>query len=567
MHPYRVLWYLLAFLPWTSAFCPLHGPVFPAPKDLASSSVFQAALRNLTIAYDTGLASTSGAIAVQIFASDSSVPLFEYYRDGTTLSNTTGVKKVDGDSIWRIASISKLVTVYLLLKEVGDAYWNVPVTDVIPELKGNVKWRENEVDFVKWDDVTLGALAGQISGVVNDLVALEGANPLMDPTIQEQLGLPPLPEEEKPPCMVSADPAIGFTCSREEFFAALDSRQPVFHANTKPIYSSTPFIILGYALESIAGKSFGDCLQVVIDALGLAGTSLEAPDPSRAVIPYDLASTGFLRKSGEAGPTGGLFSSINDLSKLGRSILNSTFLSPNTTRAWLKPVSFTSDMRSAVGRPWEVYRVDTTSSRGVIDIFGKGGDWGVYHTWLGLVPDYNIGFVSAVGGEGDKDWLSGQILDIVLPALEEAAREQADAAYAGTYRAPGGLNSTMTLSTKAGLPGLGVEQWISNGTNILPVISELTGESLTPETFRLLPTNLERKSRNGTMEIAWRTVASSSQPGEGLSALSACGSWFNVDGTSYGRYAFDEILFTLGPNGKAVKTSPRAFKVELRKGS
>jgi len=168
---------LLSLASVAIAFCPWNGPVFPTPQNLGSSATVQSALEKLKSAYETGLLTgnsstdtvpNSSAAAVQIYSIDSEKPIFEWYHDGTILNTTVGVKTLDGDSIVRVASISKLLTVYLLLKEAGDGWWNMPVTDVIPELKGHDKWKENDVDFVKWSDVTIGSLAGQISGIPVD---------------------------------------------------------------------------------------------------------------------------------------------------------------------------------------------------------------------------------------------------------------------------------------------------------------------------------------------------------------------------------------------------------------
>lgn len=402
------------------------------------------------------------------------------------------------------------------------------------------------------------------------VIAIEGfnllGNPLADPSVAAgQLGLPPLEPSEEPACVLEVNTQTGITCTRAEFFAALDTRQPVFRPNTQPMYSNTPFLILGYALESITGRRLKDILQSLIDTLNLTATSINPPDPSRGAILYNLTRSDFNRSMGDAAPIGGLFSSLNDLAKIGRSILRSTVIDANSTRAWLKPTSFTSDLRSAVGRPWEIYRFDTKSSRGVIDIFGKGGDYGIYHLWFGIVPDYDIGFVVAVGGEGDKDWLSKQIVDIVFPALEEEARKQADIAYAGTYTATNGLNSTLTLTTEAGKPGLGVVQWISNGTDVLEGLSQVFGDTITNENFRFLPTNLRREVEGGGAEIAWRALRSTEDPNTKPSAFDACQSWFIADNPPYGHASLDEVFFTLGVDGKAIIARPNAYKVDLKR--
>ncbi|PVI03755.1 beta-lactamase/transpeptidase-like protein [Periconia macrospinosa] len=562
---------LLLLLPVVSAWCPIYGPSFPPPKNPSSSKAFQAALEELTTSIDVGLSdpnnevTSAHTVSVQLFNAYTEEPLYTLHREGSTLNTTVGVAKVDSDSIWRIASISKLVIVYLLLKEVGDQFWNTPVAKAIPELRENAKWKENKVDFVDWESVTLGTLAGHTSGVVKNLIYLVGGNPFLDGTLDiDDFGLPDLGAKDLPRCTIGLE----FSCDRAEFFAALDTRQPIFAANTQPIYANTPYVILGYALESITGKSLSEILQSFVDELKLDMTTPVKPDISRAVIPYSAERSGYLVQTGEAWPLGGLYSTFNDLTKIGRSILNSKFMSENATRAWLKPVSFVSDLRSAIGRPWEIVRIDTRSTRGVIDVYGKSGGQGPYSLFLGLVLDYNFGFAAAVAGKGPPsvNWVTAKITEKILPALEEAAREEAHEVYAGTYIAnTNGTNSTIVLSTEVGRPGLSVTTFTSRGADVLSAMSQLYGEPITTENFRLVPTNLEQDTKNGTKEVAWKWIENMSTPNEKPSAWSACASWFNIDEPSYGRYSFDSVVFTLGPDGKATKIRPRAFALDYQK--
>ena len=71
--------------------------------------------------------------------------------------------------MYRIGSISKLFTVFALLVENGDANFNDPITKFVPELRDSwmVK-QKGVVNAVQWKDVTLGALASQMSGIGRD---------------------------------------------------------------------------------------------------------------------------------------------------------------------------------------------------------------------------------------------------------------------------------------------------------------------------------------------------------------------------------------------------------------
>lgn len=91
-----------------------------------------------------------------------------------------------------------------------------------------------------------------------------------------------------------------------------------------------------------------------------------------------------------------------------------------------------------------------------------------------LIPDYEIGMVALLAGEwpGNANWHMADVAGpILIPRLEEAAREQAERMYAGTYTwvnttsTDRRINSTVTFTTDPDRPGLGVENWISNSTD------------------------------------------------------------------------------------------------------
>ena len=103
---------------WLSAAfenCPLLGPVFPPPSNISSSQ--QDAFSNLTQALGQAITSGNsfhGLVNNQTFYSGQ---FFFGEREKATLRillhypSFYGVQKVDGDTVYRIASISKLLTV------------------------------------------------------------------------------------------------------------------------------------------------------------------------------------------------------------------------------------------------------------------------------------------------------------------------------------------------------------------------------------------------------------------------------------------------------------------------
>jgi hypothetical protein len=268
-----------------------------------------------------------------------------------------------------------------------------------------------------------------------------------------------------------------------------------------------------------------------------------------------------------------MYSSTNDLLVLGSAILKSTLLSPAQTRRWMKPVTHTSSITASVGAPWEIFRVPT--KRGVIDLYTKRGDVGVYAGIIVLCPVYDIGFtiLSAAARESIADASVTVLADIItqtlLPAVEAAAKDNAASTFAGTYKATNGINSSITFIVDDG-PGLRVQQWVSNGTDVLEkylVLNQATGDGLTTS-VRLYPTNLQSfNSQRGFVDkMAFRAVFEVFPKNVDTGAFSQnCATWDVVDDIMYGSIAIDEFLFQFNQAGDAISVEPRIFRITLLK--
>lgn len=287
-------------------------------------------------------------------------------------------------------------------------------------------------------------------------------------------------------------------------------------------------------------------------------------DENLGVLIHNATYSGWDIDISEATAEGGIFASATDLSTISRSILSSKLLSPNTTRAWLKPTSFTSSPIGFVGRPWEIYRsvLNETQNR-VVDIYIKGGNIGVYTSITALIPELDIGFTVLIATErGSYPFtLSGVLTDAILPAAEEAARLEADEAYAGTYRAKN-LNSSVTISTAKGKPGLTLDSWISNGTNMFPIFES-------PSDFRIYPSNAAggQQSRGGnrTERLSWKAVSGVDFGYEDFGAFSACATWFQIDRPAWALYGVDDWVFVRGGDGRMREVEIAALKVVLER--
>lgn len=173
-----LLWKALVWIPFfactaTAVICPILGPVFTPPKHPSTSPALTSALAGLRASLDErfetpvvdGPDPFNGAdsYAIQIFSAVENTTLFEYYRTGPNFTNTVGVKKIDGDSVFRIGSTGKMLAVYVLLIEAGGTtVFGHLVSKYLPELEDSI-----------WNEVTVGSLADHTSGLPGERTSRE----------------------------------------------------------------------------------------------------------------------------------------------------------------------------------------------------------------------------------------------------------------------------------------------------------------------------------------------------------------------------------------------------------
>lgn len=149
----------------TNPTCPLLGPVFPpVPKGLAKSAAVKTAVEKLTKELNEIVKQgTDTTLYVQAFSGTDKIFSYGYAPPNTTSSLTSGT--LDEKTVFRIGSVSKLITVYALLAEVGMERLNDPVTRWVPELANATRHQDGSVQSPRWNEVTIGQLASHMSGV------------------------------------------------------------------------------------------------------------------------------------------------------------------------------------------------------------------------------------------------------------------------------------------------------------------------------------------------------------------------------------------------------------------
>ncbi|CVK91236.1 uncharacterized protein FMAN_09380 [Fusarium mangiferae] len=547
--------------------CPLFGPDLPIPTAMSDDISIRDALSEilqLVPSLNIDLQNTS--FSIDIYPAADKRPLFSYHHSAPILQNHGyGVKVVNDTTAYRIGSISKLPTAYVYLLEVGDVSFNQPITRYVPELakfSATLRDSNNEsasaLQYVNWDAITVGALASHMAGIPRDF-----PSPASTDNQLQRLGFPPVRAVDFAYCGKD----VLYPCNRTAFFDAVRTRHPVDAAFSTPIYSNIGYQIMAYALENITGTAYPDILsRQLILPLGLNSTSYAKPaNTDSSIIPDSPGSSWYDVDTRDEGPAGGIYSSTADLRRIGQSILTYEMLSPSQTRRWMKPMSFTADPQVAVGAPWEIARVPSTTNR-VSWMYTKGGQLGMYNSLMALLPDWGVGITVLAAGtdaSGVVSKIPAAIVSKLVPALEQAAKRQARQSYSGHY---GDARNGMNVTVQDSLPGLGVTSWFIDGRDMFDSIRLMVSGSSTGSgnvSMRLYPTGLQTEKDGKARLESWRAVYEIIDAASPSSSY--CASWFSVDSVTYGGVSIDEFVIDLSADGTSQGITISAFDARLER--
>lgn len=143
------------------------GPGFPPLKEIKPAAVVALQEKLNTVIEDISKEGKqngnsnfeSSSFALQVTSAIGT--LWSAYHTGAKIGN--GTTHVGGDTVFRIASISKTFTVYALLLQ-ESIHLDDVVTKFLPELMD----REERDGLVSWDRITVRSLASQLSGIPRD---------------------------------------------------------------------------------------------------------------------------------------------------------------------------------------------------------------------------------------------------------------------------------------------------------------------------------------------------------------------------------------------------------------
>lgn len=326
------------------------------------------------------------AISANVFHHDSVMWSGHY---GSKTYNSSA--KPDGDTVYRIGSITKIFSVLLIFKLFDSGVIDSvddPLSKYAPDF-------DVKNPFTN-ENITLRQIGSQMSG---------------------------LPREA--PCLYHCTQ----TNSAEQL-RLLRNRNLVMEPWTTPSYSNLGYALLGRLLtENLLNKTF-ECWvkEEILDPLGMYNTGFEITSDTEKnmAISYlrngqERASMATFSRLGWLAPAGEMYSTINDLTKLGMMFTRpwtQRILKFSTIREMSLPVDIAPDGRTLWGSPFEMLYI------GGFIVRGKGGNIDTYEAFFTFEPRLQLGMNVLISA---RDFMKPQGLtalgiaakahDLLLPAI------------------------------------------------------------------------------------------------------------------------------------------------------
>ncbi|KAH7914552.1 beta-lactamase/transpeptidase-like protein [Hygrophoropsis aurantiaca] len=418
------------------------------------------------------------SLSVAVVGSNGS--LFEGFwgRRRANETNDEEYKKVNRDSVYRVASISKLFTALetLILRDRGILNLDDPVSKVLPEFTYHSFYAP----------ITYRSLMSHMSGLGVDW-----------PPGDASAGWPRSLDGRGPPIFNG----LPFP-SHQDVFDVIAITPPVLQPYTFPVYSNTGYRVLGMANVAANQRFEGPdspathaelVSRDIFEPLALNGSSFLATDSNSANLVISSFEPSEVDQDflDATNPTGGQMSSLSDLIKLMQTFIApnrpESLLSPYTLREWMRPLHSWFDDFSEVGAPWEIYSSKDKYGR-TQKIYQKLGELAGHHTAFTINPVNSYGvIVLTTGPTSETIWLTNLIIEHIQSAFDTALEDATREVIVGSWISDD-EQSSITIDLDQG--SLYVSRYMLNGTDVLGVLQY----SDTPEKLPLWST-LENQYR------------------------------------------------------------------------
>ncbi|KAH7148240.1 beta-lactamase/transpeptidase-like protein [Dactylonectria macrodidyma] len=463
----------------TFSACPLIGAYYPPPTIVKSSDAFKQLEAKFTDVFDElimkngsedygAITPNTTSFSVVLFGGSDDLhddPVFFEYHYTSPLDQSLTNATLDSSTRFPVGDLTMIFTVYAWLVEHGEQ-WDTPITEYLPELAAI-----GGPLTVPWKDVTIGLLAGHMSGL----------------------------SRQSQSCV------IGIPCDWKSFAKDFAKKAPVFLPDSTPIVSYAAFQLLAFAMQRESGRKGGVHTwasvldKAILKPLNMTSSGLLCPTMEN-VFALDGLNTS---QTGEPGALS-LVSSIEDLARAGHSILSSSLLAPAVTRRWLHSQTDTSNLRNGVGRPWEIYRAGSTAISPVLDVFTKSGAIGQYASYFGVTPDFGAGFAILAHDSTVEDRkldlnVYADIVSESIGYMQAFAAKELALRYAGVYGS--GEDTVAILNLTDNGPGLEVTKLIIDKSDVKFETAEKLKIDVVDLDFRIYPTNVQDETQHQFVAI------------------------------------------------------------------
>ncbi|KAK6542430.1 hypothetical protein TWF694_006386 [Orbilia ellipsospora] len=452
------------------------------------------------------------AVSVSIVhASKGKIFDFHSGRIRTNESATASPARVDGDSIYRIASISKmfvaLETLVLgkqarLRKFIPEISFESRLQEIMPEFRLPVGFENDAAE------ITLAQLGSHTAGLARD-VGDYLINDLHD------IKFPPASDGMN---VFDIYPAVR---TDEEFLKQIAERPLIWKVGETPSYSNTGFDLFGMALTRYRQKMYGNnenfndmMKKDIFEPVGMKHSFSGAiPAHLRRHITTPTGSSDVDKVFPlNNNPAGGIFSSSNDLAALLYKVIISTnplLVSPGQRQSWLKSQFQMTDGLTSVGIPWETHKA-VMPDYSTYNIYTKGGGLPSQFSLISTLPEFGYGIVALTSiGITDKEFYDGksytnpttlslEMHNILAPAVWKAYNDILVEDYVGKYASKDG-SAHASIVFKEGM--LVMESFVNKDIDLLYVADEVmwTEMGKTSRVFvgggKLVPTGFEGQFR------------------------------------------------------------------------
>ena len=334
---------------------------------------------------------------------------------------------VNGDSIYRMASITKMFTTaqLLLQKQQGLLSLDEDVSTILDDFEpADIGWATDGVEGKRI--ITTRQLLSHMSGLTRDRFRFDDG--LDWSTLSAAVdGL-----------VVQPTPA-----SRAKMMEIMHKTPPVMQSYMTPVYSNLGYNVAGWVSAEIGGTPYEDLLaRDIFSPLGMTSCSfnLTPSNIAHVVVPSSPNSEFADLDMKDENPSGGMYSSASDLRRFGQYLLapsssssSGNFLTKQSIREWLRPLHIFSDNLLSIGLSWEIFTVPLGSRRRM-SLYAKGGTLPSFHTLFGIDPDREFGLALLVSGEPSNSTAMGiRIAKRFAQTLDRERTKILAREYAGVY--------------------------------------------------------------------------------------------------------------------------------------